>query len=466
MRYISLFSGVEAATLAWEPLGWEAVAFAEIEPFPSAVLAERWPDVPNLGDVTKVDWSKYRGAVDVVVGGSPCQAFSVAGKREGLMDTRGQLMLEYVRAVAEVRPRWFLWENVPGVLSQDRGRAFGTLLREMDELGYGMAWRVLDAQFFGVAQRRRRVFLVGHLGGGAGPAAAVLFEPESVSGDTQTGKQKREALAADARSRAQGAGWAIPENVINRPNGGSNGQMAISGMSPTLRASSSVPATMGAKPSGCLTQYGDEIAGTLRARYDSSPTPDNGQNAVAQPSGCLTPWDVQSKRVFSDDACSPTLNRGAGMTTTPSVLAFAQNTRDEVRVQGDGTISGALSAQPGMKQQTYVSFSIPSAAIGAPNSGMNARMAVEEVSPTLKADGKAHAVAEPIAMASGQANAEICEGNMAPTLTVLHEAPLMAMEERGFDVICMADDNAKTAIDHNLSGSLKVGGRTRWLRCL
>ena len=167
MRYISLFSGVEAATLAWEPLGWEPVAFAEIEPFPSAVLAHRWPDVPNLGDVTKVDWSKYRGTVDLVVGGSPCQAFSVAGKREGLLDERGQLMLEYVRAVREVEPRWFLWENVPGVLSQDGGRAFGTLLREMDELGYGMAWRVLDAQFFGVAQRRRRVFLVGCLGGGA-----------------------------------------------------------------------------------------------------------------------------------------------------------------------------------------------------------------------------------------------------------------------------------------------------------
>lgn len=206
MRYVSLFSGVEAASLAWEPLGWEPVAFAEIEPFPSAVLAHRWPDVPNLGDVTKVDWSKYRGAVDLVVGGSPCQAFSVAGKREGLMDARGQLMLEYVRAVAEIEPRWFLWENVPGVLSQDRGRAFGTLLREMDELGYGMAWRVLDAQFFGVAQRRRRVFLVGCARGGGGAAASVLFEPESVPGNTQTSKQKREALAANARGGTEGAG--------------------------------------------------------------------------------------------------------------------------------------------------------------------------------------------------------------------------------------------------------------------
>ena len=222
MRYISLFSGVEAATLAWEPLGFEPVAFAEIEPFPSAVLAERWPDVPNLGDVTKVDWRPYRGAVDLVVGGSPCQAFSVAGKRQGLMDTRGQLMLEYVRAVAEIEPRWFIWENVPGCLSQDRGRAFGTLLREVDELGYSCAWRVLDSQFARVpmrdvdgritgwvgpvAQRRRRVFLVGHLGDGAAPAA-VLFESEGVFGNPASSREKRQALAADAGRGPAGAGW-------------------------------------------------------------------------------------------------------------------------------------------------------------------------------------------------------------------------------------------------------------------
>jgi len=206
MRYISIFSGIEAASVAWEPLGWEPVAFSEIDEFPSAVLRARYPNVPNLGDITKVDWSPYRGTVDLVVGGSPCQAFSIAGKRQGLLDERGQLMLEYVRAVAEIEPRWFLWENVPGALSQDRGRAFGTLLREMDELGYGMAWRILDAQFFGVAQRRRRVFLVGRAGGGGGAAAAVLFEPESVSGNTTSSKEKRQALAADARGRAADSG--------------------------------------------------------------------------------------------------------------------------------------------------------------------------------------------------------------------------------------------------------------------
>ena len=196
MRYVSLFSGIEAASVAWEPLGWEPAAFAEIEPFPCKVLEKRFPGVPNLGDVSKIDWSPYVGAVDLVVGGSPCQAFSVAGRRRGLMDDRGRLMLEYVRAVRDLRPRWLLWENVPGVLSQDKGRAFGTLLGALEDCGYSLAWRVLDAQFFGVAQRRRRVFLVGHLGADVGAAASVLFERDSVSGNTVSGKQKREELAA------------------------------------------------------------------------------------------------------------------------------------------------------------------------------------------------------------------------------------------------------------------------------
>ena len=162
LKYISLFSGIEAATAAWHQLDWEPIAFAEIDPFPKAVLAHRYPGVPDLGDMTKVDWSKYNGTVDIVVGGSPCQAFSVAGLRKALDDPRGQLMLEYLRACHEINPEWIIWENVPGVLSADGGRAFGSLLASVAELwpDGGAAWRVLDAQFFGVAQRRRRVFLV------------------------------------------------------------------------------------------------------------------------------------------------------------------------------------------------------------------------------------------------------------------------------------------------------------------
>ena len=205
MRYVSIFSGVEAATLAWEPLGWEPLAFCEIDDFPSAVLAERWPNVPNLGDITKVDWKKeIHGAVDLVVGGSPCQSFSIAGKREGLKGASG-LMFEYIRCVQELMPRWFLWENVKGALSCEGGAAFGQLLREMDALGYGLAWRVLDAQFFGVAQRRERLFLVGHLGDAR--ACEVLFEPESMCWDTPSSREKRKAVAAaSGRCVAQGGG--------------------------------------------------------------------------------------------------------------------------------------------------------------------------------------------------------------------------------------------------------------------
>ena len=203
MRYLSIFSGVEAASLAWEPLGWEPMAFAEVDDFPSAVLAARFPDVPNLGDVTKVDWKEFvseHGRPDVLVGGSPCQSFSVAGGRESL-DGESRLMFEYIRACDEVRSPWIIWENVPGVLSA-RDNAFGQLVESLQEVGYvSLAWRVLDAQFFGVAQRRRRVFLVGHLGDG-GAAAAVLLERQSLLGDSQTSREKRDELARAARRGA------------------------------------------------------------------------------------------------------------------------------------------------------------------------------------------------------------------------------------------------------------------------
>ena len=193
--------------MAWRDLPeFEPVAFCEIDKFPSAVLAYRFPDVPNLGDITQVNWKdviERHGRPDVVVGGSPCQSFSIAGGRESL-DGESRLMFEYIRAVQDVRPKWFLWENVPGVLST-RDNAFEQLLTEMEKLGYGMAWGTLDARFFGVAQRRKRVFLVGYLGN-IGCAAAVLFDSESVRGNTQTSKQKREELTrADGLSSETGS---------------------------------------------------------------------------------------------------------------------------------------------------------------------------------------------------------------------------------------------------------------------
>ncbi len=193
MKYLSVCSGIEAASVAWHPLGWEPVAFSEIEPFPSAVLAHHYPNVPNLGDMTKFqEWPDE--PVDLLVGGTPCQSFSVAGLRKGLEDPRGNLMLTYLAIAQRYRPRWLVWENVPGVLSSNGGRDFGTFLGALGELGYGWAYRVLDAQWFGVAQRRRRVFVVGHLGDWQ-RAAQVLFERESVRRDTPPRREARQGAA-------------------------------------------------------------------------------------------------------------------------------------------------------------------------------------------------------------------------------------------------------------------------------
>lgn len=199
MRYISVCSGIEAATVAWHSLGWEPVAFAEIDAFPSAVLAHHFPTVPNLGDISKVDWSPYHGTVDLVVGGTPCQSFSIAGKREGLDGASG-LVFEYFRLLSEVRPKWFVWENVPGSFSSNKGADFQSILREWDKLGYHVAWRVLDAQFFGVPQRRRRIFAVGHLGDWR-YSAKVLFEPDCLRRDTSKSGKARKSSAASAESR-------------------------------------------------------------------------------------------------------------------------------------------------------------------------------------------------------------------------------------------------------------------------
>lgn len=211
IKYVSLFSGVEAFSVAVDGLPFEPLAFCEIDRFPSEVLAYRFPSVPNLGDITKVDWSDFieaHGRPDLIVGGSPCQSFSTAGRREGLAGASG-LMFEYIRAVQELSPRWFLWENVPGALSSEKGEAFRQLLASMDELGYSMCWRVLDAQFFGVPQRRERVFLVGHLG--AEPPIEVLFEREGMPWNPRKSKEKRKELAARTGRSAACSGF-IYEN--------------------------------------------------------------------------------------------------------------------------------------------------------------------------------------------------------------------------------------------------------------
>ena len=194
IKYGSLCSGIEAATAAWHSLGWMPQWFSEIENFPSAVLEHHYPEVPNYGDMTKFkEWPDDR-SIDLLVGGTPCQSFSVAGLRKGLIDPRGNLMLTYLAIAAQYQPQWLVWENVPGVLSSNRGRDFGTFLAALGKLRYGFAYRVLDAQYFGVAQRRRRVFVVGYLGDWR-RAAAVLFERESLSGHLAPSREKGERIA-------------------------------------------------------------------------------------------------------------------------------------------------------------------------------------------------------------------------------------------------------------------------------
>lgn len=198
MRFGSVCSGIGAPEVAWSSLGWSPQWFSEIAEFPSSLLAHHYPGVPNHGSLEGLSTRNVCSPVDVIVGGTPCQSFSIAGLRGGLADSRGNLALEFARLVGAVRPLWFVWENVPGVLSSGGGRDFGAIVRALAELGYGLAWRVLDACYFGVPQRRRRVFLVG-CAAGAAAAGAVLFEPEGVRRDFAPSKGERKETAEAIR---------------------------------------------------------------------------------------------------------------------------------------------------------------------------------------------------------------------------------------------------------------------------
>ena len=240
MRYISLFSGIEAASVGWRDLPLEPVAFSEIAPFQCKVLRRHYPTVPNLGDITKIDWSDYAGTIDIIVGGSPCQSFSVAGnwKDEDVKGLSGQsgLMFEYIRAVREVRPRYFIWENVTGALSSEDGAAFGQLITEMDELGYSMCWRVLDSQYFGVPQMRRRVFVVGHIGDKR-VAGTILLEPEVVFEHNQSCKGTR--IQSTLSRENSTFTWCAAGSTINRQScwDGPNTMGLYYEVSPTRTAS-------------------------------------------------------------------------------------------------------------------------------------------------------------------------------------------------------------------------------------
>lgn len=295
MRYLSLCSGIEAASAAWKGLGWKPIAFSEIEPFPCSVLAHHFPDVQNIGDMTQIDGRQYRGAVDLLVGGTPCQGFSIAGKRGGLSDVRSGLAMHFVRLVSEIKPRWFLWENVPGAFSTAEGRDFGTFIRALDGVGYHLAWRVLDAQFFGVPQRRRRIFLVGHSGDWRHPAA-VLFEPGCLRRYSPTGKKTGKDIAGTISSRS-GSGGGLETDF--ECSGGLVPKMVSQAMSCKWAKGTSGPAgdeyhnlvcvPLTTKPYAdndaqesklVISQYGDKAGALTSEGYDASPCPDRGPTII------------------------------------------------------------------------------------------------------------------------------------------------------------------------------------------
>ena len=223
MKFLSLFSGIEAASVAWSQLGWTCVGLSEIDPFASAVLAKRFPNVPNLGDVTKITkgdldaLKEKHGAITVICAGSPCQSFSIGGKRGGLSDPRGNLMWQFVRVVDTVRPKWILWENVAGVLSSGGGADFACLLQALADIGYSLSWRVLDAQWFGVPQQRRRVYLVGHL---TDPTSCfkALFERKSVQRDHQESREQRQDNSPETGESIGGNDQPVREYYEHHPS--------------------------------------------------------------------------------------------------------------------------------------------------------------------------------------------------------------------------------------------------------
>lgn len=382
MRYLSICSGIESATVAWHPLGWQPVAFAEIDPFPCAVLHHhygsgrplRMPDpeepglslkerrrrraaikgvsylpenpavgcssptrhgVPNLGDFTQITRDDLRSDVDLLVGGTPCQDFSLAGLRAGLAGDRGNLTLEFLKLAQRLRPRWLVWENVPGVLSNNGGRDFGAILGGMAELRYGFAYRVLDAQYvrtFGlpwaVPQRRRRVFVVGYLGDWR-RAAAVLFDRESMCGNPPPRREAGQGVAGTVKASIgrSGATGVEPSDLIAGVAGTLLGNGKAAGSATTQDAENGLLIAFGGN-----NQAGpmSNVSPTLRAmNHDGSHANAGGQIAVAFDTTQITSADNRCNPQ-PGDPCHPIPAHG-------HAPAIAFNARQDPDIGGDVT---------------------------------------------------------------------------------------------------------------------------------
>lgn len=429
--YGSVCSGIEAATVAWHPLGWKPAFFSEIEAFPRAVLQHHYPEVPLHGDFTTIEAGQY-DPIDLLVGGTPCQSFSVAGLRGGLSDQRGNLTLEYLRLAERLRPRWLVWENVPGVFSSlshdapdpcppdidldgdngpqdgeevvvedeydaDESHAFACLLAGFSELGYGFAYRVLDAQYVrthghprAVPQRRRRVFVVGYLGDWR-RAAAVLLERHGLSGKPPPRRQAGQIPAGTLSSRPSGGGGLGTDfdldgglieayggndtrgpidvstalNSHGGPHGGPHGRLDFE--SETFVAHSLRAEGYDASEDGTgrgtpivpvpfdTTQITSPICRSNPQPGDPCHTLAKGQHPPAIAYSVRTNQTGQNGPGFMADT-SPSL----GSDEQPPAVAFALRGREGgalPEVDGDGVIAGALRSASGGSTRDYVAAS-------------------------------------------------------------------------------------------------------------
>jgi DNA (cytosine-5)-methyltransferase 1 len=373
MRYGSLCSGIEAASAAWKPLGWECAYVSEIEPFPCAVLKHHYSGVPNLGDMTAItDEQLNAHPINLLVAGTPCQGFSVAGLRGGMADPRSQLAQEFLGIAGRAHAEWLVWENVPGVLSSwtdeatfapseesrsvlqadgldpadfievDQTNDFDQFTSAIRERGYSLAWGILDAQYFGLAQRRQRVFIVASIGEWTGPAA-VLFDRESLCGDSapcrETGQRVAASLTRGADSSGAG-GYAgrrreDDTNIIAANNFGE-------------RETATALSTKNERLDGDTETF---VVHSLRADgFDASEDGTGRGTPIVPISFGWNKSSSQSLRVDEDTTDS----LQSSPCSNPAV-AFAQNQRNEVR---EMDVVGALAGEPGMKQQTYVSYTV------------------------------------------------------------------------------------------------------------
>lgn len=423
MRYGSVCSGIEAASVAWESLGWKPAWFAEIEAFPSAVLAYHWPEVANLGDMTKIAAAVRAGDVEApetLVGGTPCQAFSIAGLRNGLDDARGQLTLSYVELANAIddkrRERGeeeaiIVWENVPGVLSS-KDNAFGCFIgalagedcelqpagRKWTNAGcvYGpervVAWRVLDAQFFGVAQRRRRVFVVASARNGFDPAA-VLFELNSLRRNTPPRRETQPQITSYVEKRADGGShWDNPANphpTLNQSNnvggiGASNQELfSQRGSGLVSDAYTDVSRTLLGKENDSTAEdletyvvHGTQDPDTNRELAHTLGRNNGQENAVCY--GFKPGQGSKAGGIGWAEEQAPTLTSAQSGTNLAPAVAFAENSRGEIRLQGgDGQIAGPLSTGGGKPGQGF-----PAIAFSYKDHGSDATV---DMSPTLRA---------------------------------------------------------------------------------